>query len=78
MGNATTVMSLGSDYEAARAVVLEAQVARTDRVDSVVFNYTNNKLTVKFDPDMVNLRELKAMVMREKKHHSRPVKSSVQ
>ena len=46
-------------------------MARTDGVDSVEFNYTNNKLTVKFDSDWVSLAELKAIVMREKKHRAR-------
>jgi copper chaperone CopZ len=73
MGNATAVISLGSDYDATRAVALETQVARTDGVDSVEFNYTNNKLTVKFVSDRVSLAELKAVVIREKKHSSRSV-----
>ena len=72
MGNATTVISLGSDYDAARAVALEAAISRIDGVESVVFNYTNNKVTVRFDSDRVGLGELKAAVTREKKHRSRP------
>jgi len=71
MGNGTTVISLGSNYDAARALALEAIIARTDGVDSVEFNYTNNKLTVRFDPDQVSLGEVKAMVTREKKHRVR-------
>jgi len=71
MGNATTVISLGGDYDATRAVALETRVARTDGVDSVEFNYANNKLTVKFDSDRVSLAELEAIVMRERKHRAR-------
>jgi copper chaperone CopZ len=70
MGNATTVMSLGSDYDATRAVVLEAAISKIDGIESVEFNYTSNKVTVKFDSGRVSLGELKAIVMREKKHHS--------
>jgi copper chaperone CopZ len=70
MGNATTVISLGSDYDAARAATLRTQVARTDGVDSVEFNYANNKLTVKFDSDRVSLAELEVIVMRERKHRA--------
>ena len=71
MGNATTVMSLGGDYDATRAVAFETRVARTDGVDSVDFNYFNNKLTVKFDSGRVSLAELEVIVMRERKHRTR-------
>ena len=71
MGNATAVISLGGDYDAARAAALRTQVARTGGVDSVEFNYTNNRLTVKFDSNRVSLAELKAIVILEKKHHAR-------
>ena len=70
MGNATTVISLGSDYDAARAMDLRALIARMEGVDFVDFNYTNNKLTVRFDPDRASLKELKDLVMREKKHRA--------
>ena len=69
MGNGTTVMSLGSEYDAARAVALEAAVERVKGVDHVEFNYTNNKLTVRFSPDRTNLKEILEVVAREKKHH---------
>jgi len=71
MGNGTTVISLGSDYDTPRAVALEAAIARIDGVESVEFNYTNNKVTVKFDSDRVSPGRLKAIVMPEKKHHAR-------
>ena len=74
MGNGTTVISLGSDYDAARALALEAAIARIDGVESVEFNYTNNKVTVRFDPDQVNQEELKGLVMRERKRRARSVK----
>ena len=70
MGNATMVMSLGGDYDATRAVALETRVAKTDGVDSVDFNYANNKLTVKFDSGRVSLTELEVIVMRERKHRT--------
>jgi len=72
VGNATTVISLGGDYDATRAAAFETRVARTDGVDSAEFNYANNKLTVKFDSDRVGLAELEAIVMRERKHRARP------
>ena len=71
MGTATTVISLGGDYDATRAVALETLVASTDGVDSVEFNYANSKLIVKFDSDRVSLAELEAIAMREKKHLAR-------
>jgi copper chaperone CopZ len=67
----TTVISLGYDYDAARASALKAAIARTGGVDSVEFNYPNNKLTVKFDSRRVSLAKLEAIVMRERKHRSR-------
>lgn len=73
MGSATMVTALGSDYDAARATGLKALVARIDGVDFVDFNYTTNKLTVKFDSDRLSLRELESVVMREKQHHARSV-----
>jgi hypothetical protein len=74
MNGATAVMALGSDYDATRAVGLRARMVRIDGVDFVDFNYTNNKITVKFDPDLVSLRELEGVVVRERKHHARFVK----
>ena len=65
------MISLGSEYDAARAVALEAAVARVDGVDHVEFNYTNNKVTVRFDPDRTNLKEIKDLVTQEKEHHTR-------
>jgi len=71
MGSGTTVMSLGSEYDAARAVALEAAVERVRGVDHVEFNYTNNKVTVRFDPDKTNLKEIMDLVTRERKRHIR-------
>ena len=73
MGNGTTVISLGSDYDAARAGALETAVARIAGVDHVEFNYTNNKVTVRFDPDRTDLRELTDLVAREMRRRTRPV-----
>ena len=70
MGNGTTVMSLGSEYDAARAAALEAALARVDGVDHVEFNYTNNRVTIAFDPDRTSLKEIEDLVTREKKHHT--------
>jgi len=66
MGNGTTVISLGSDYDSARASALKAAIARIDGVDHVEFNYTNNKVTVMFNPDRTSLKKLADMVAREK------------
>jgi hypothetical protein len=73
MGSATTVMALGGDYDTTRAVDLRAMIGRIEGVDFADFNYTNNKLTVKFDPDQVNLSELQVIVVRERKHLARSV-----
>ena len=70
MGNGTTVMSLGSEYDASRAVALKAAVEGVEGVDHAEFNYTNNKITVKFDPDSTDLKELTDLVAREKKRHT--------
>ena len=70
MGSGTTVMSLGSEYDASRAGALKAAVERVDGVDHVDFNYTNNKVTVRFDPDRTDLKELTDLVAREKKRHT--------
>jgi len=69
MNNGTTMISLGSEYDAARAVAFEAAVERVKGVDHVEFNYTNNKVTVRFNPDRTNLKEIMALVAREKRHH---------
>jgi allophanate hydrolase subunit 1 len=68
MGSATIVMAFGGDYDTTRAVELRATIRRIEGVGFVDFNYTNNKLTVKFDSDEVNLSELQAIVARERKH----------
>jgi len=73
MGSAMMVITLGNDYDATRAVSIKARLARIDGVGFVDFNYTNNKLTVNFDPDQVSLSELEAMVMREKKASRWPI-----
>lgn len=72
MGAATSVMALGNDYEAARAVGLMARIARIDGVNFVDFNYLTNKVTVRFDSDRVSLEELKGIVTRERKYQERP------
>jgi len=70
MGIGTTVISLGGEYDAAMAVALEAAVARVGGVDHVEFNYTNNKVTVRFDPDRTDLKEIKDLVVREKERQT--------
>jgi hypothetical protein len=42
-----------------------------DGVTDVEFNYTTNKIAVRFDPDRTNLKELTHLVVREKKRHPR-------
>jgi allophanate hydrolase subunit 1 len=74
MGEATAVMSLGGDYDASRAVALRTRIARIPGVDLVEFNYTNNKVTVRFNPDQVNPVELKDLVTRDRKHRARSLK----
>ena len=73
MRNATTVMALGSEYETARAATLLASIAKMEGVESVDFNYTVNKVTVKFDPDRLSLKVLEDLVTREKRHRARSV-----
>jgi hypothetical protein len=68
MGNAVVVMSLGPEYDVTRVAGMRARLAKIDGVDSVDFNYINNKLTVKFNPDQASPRELKAIATRERKY----------
>ncbi len=68
MGSAVVVMTLGPRYDVTRAAGMRARVEKIDGVDFVDFNYTNNKLTVKFNPDRASPSELKAIATREKKH----------
>jgi len=67
----TTVISLGSEYDATRAAALKAAIVEIDGVTDVEFNYTTNKIAVRFDPDRTNLKELTHLVVREKKRHPR-------
>jgi hypothetical protein len=72
METATAVIALGSDYDAAGAVTLKATLARVDGIGFVDYNYTNNRLTVRFDPDRMSLSELKGIVKREQKRQGPP------
>jgi allophanate hydrolase subunit 1 len=73
MGTATMVMGLGGDYEATRAVALRTRIARIAGVNFVEFNYTSNRVTVRYDPDQLSQKELENIVTREKRHHARSV-----
>ena len=73
MGTAMTVTALRDDYDARGAVELKTAIARVDGVESVDFNYTNNKLIVKFDSDRVSLLELKKIITRQEKRHTSQV-----
>ena len=73
MESGMTVISLGCEYDATRAAALEAAVARVDGVGHVELNYTNNKVTVRFDPERTDLNELADLVAREKKRHTRSI-----
>jgi copper chaperone CopZ len=75
MEKATAVMTLGSDYDASRAVGLTAKIAKLDGVQFVDFNYMTNKVTVNFDPARVSLKDLKDIVTRERGHHDHSAKS---
>jgi hypothetical protein len=70
MGNAMVVITLGTEYDATRASGIKLQLGRIDGVRFVDFNYTNNKLIVRFDPDRASLSELKAIFEQEKKHRT--------
>jgi len=73
MGTATMVMGLGGDYEVTRAVGLRTRIAGIAGVNFVEFNYTTNRVTVRFDPDQLSQKELENMVTREKGHRTRSV-----
>ena len=73
MGTATMVMGLGGDYEVTRAVGLRTRIAGIAGVNFVEFNYTTNRLTVRYDPDRLNQKELENIVTREKGHRTRSV-----
>jgi len=64
-------MSLGSEYDATRAAALKAAMVEIAGVTDVEFNYTTNKITVRFDPDRTNLKELARLVVLEKVRHPR-------
>ena len=66
MANATAVISLGGEYDSARASALYARLSEIKGVHFVEFNYTTNKVTVIFDPDLVSLSELNRIIAREK------------
>jgi hypothetical protein len=66
MAHATLVMGLGGDYDPTRAAVLYAILSAIGGVEFVEFNYTNNKVTVSFDPERVSLSELTEILSREK------------
>jgi|SRR5271157_3696348 len=70
MGNATTVMALGSEYDTARAAAMMASIAKMQGVESVDFNYTMNKVTVKFDSDRLSLKVLEGVILGEKRHRN--------
>ena len=69
------MMALGGGYDARRAERLKALVAGIGGVDFVDFNYTNNRITVEFDPDQQSLERLKDIVARESKRRLRPAES---
>jgi copper chaperone CopZ len=73
MGKARMVITLVSDYDTTRAAGLKARIAKINGVAFVDFNYTNNKVTLEFDPDRVSPRELEVVVMQENKHSARSV-----
>jgi allophanate hydrolase subunit 1 len=69
MANATLVMGLGGDYDPTRAAALYAILSAIGGVEFVEFNYTNNKVTISFDPDRVSLSELTDILSREKEQN---------
>jgi len=73
MGTATMVMGLGGDYEATRAVALRTRIAGIAGVNFVEFNYTTNRVTVRYDPDRLSQKVLENIVTREKEHRASAV-----
>jgi hypothetical protein len=73
MEKAMMVVALGNDYDTTRAAGLKARAAGINGVEFVDFNYTNNRLTVRFDPDRASLTEIKDLVERERKNCARSV-----
>jgi allophanate hydrolase subunit 1 len=73
MGTATMVMGLGSEYDGTRAVALRTRIARIAGVNFVEFDYTTNRVTVRYDPDQLDQEELEDIVTREKGHFTRSV-----
>ena len=65
------MISLGSEYDATRAAALKAAMVEVAGVTDVEFNYTTNKITVRFDPNRTDLKELTRLVVLEKKRHPR-------
>jgi len=73
MKTATMVKALGSEYDATRAVALRTRIGGMAGVDLVDFNYTNNRVTVRYDPDLLSQKDLEDLVAREKRHRTRSV-----
>ena len=73
MGTATMVMGLGGDYEVTRAVALRTRIAGIAGVNFVEFNYTTNRVTVRYDPGQLSQKELENIVTREKGHRTSSV-----
>jgi len=61
-------MTLGVSYDTKRAGRLRALVAAIDGVEFADFNYANNRITAKFDPDRLSPQRLQDIIAQERKH----------
>jgi len=70
----TIVAALGDGYDTTRALRLESLLRGVDGVNFVGFNYVNDRVTVRFDPDRADPKKLRGIIDEERKQHSRHVK----
>jgi copper chaperone CopZ len=62
MTEATIIMAPGVGNEGGGARQLKARLSRIPGVDSVDFNYVSDRITVKFDPDIVSPARIKELI----------------
>jgi hypothetical protein len=72
MGKATVVMTLGVGYDARRAKRLEARVSGMKGVDAVEYNHVVDRITVTFDPDLLDPTRLQSIIAQERSHRLSP------
>lgn len=65
------VMTLGVGYDARRSKRLKARMSKMAGVDSVEYNYVVDRITITFDPDLLDPAKLQGLIVRERSHRLR-------